>query len=607
MSTTRFSEVPELKFRDVDIEVDVGASMRDGTVLHADIYRPRGCESLPILLMRTPYDKSTGQNAVYHNPAWYARFGYIVVVQDCRGRMRSEGEFYPYRHEEQDTVDTIEWAARLPGGNGSVATYGFSYPGALQLLGASRQPAPLKTIMPAMTSSDFFEGWTYQGGAFCQAFIQSWVSYLACEAMRRANDEGSARKIGQLQMQIGQLYACQRLDEGLYEFKQYMPYYFDWLEHDRYDDYWKDLAVRERYETIKVPALHIGGWYDSFAAGTIENFSRLHAMQKADGSRGRQKLLMGPWFHLPWHQHSGAVDFGSNARNFVNNYQINWLERYLKGGGGTSGGRRSGAGLGTAGAAGDMADCDSGEAEDKDVSVFVLFADRWDHFDNWPPKSVNYKAFYLHSGGGANSLAGDGSLSEKPPAAEPWDTYTYHPLDPVPSRGGHSCCIDVASPMGAHDQRMNEFRNDVLVYSTPVLESDLLLTGEVKAKIFAASNCCDTDFTATLVAVAPCGTAINIVNGIVRASYRNSLSKPEPIVPGEVYEYEIKVGSTAALIKAGHSLRLEISSSNFPHFDRSSNDSVRLGYNGFFEQKVARQTVFHDDRYPSCVMLPVCT
>src|SRR5579883_1477040 len=248
--------LPQIRHKEIVVEYDVPARMRDGVVLYADVYKPVTSERCPILMMRTPYDKGTGQR-VYRSPAWYARYGYIVAVQDCRGRYKSEGDFYPYINEEFDTFDTVDWASKLAGSNGSVAMFGMSYPGALQLLAAASQPPALKTIIPAMASSDYFDGWTYENGAFCQAFIQSWVAYLAQDKMIKANDSAALAKITDVQWQINKLFAQAPLSETFNECAKYLPYYSDWLEHDRYDDYWKAVAIKERYDRIMLPVLHV--------------------------------------------------------------------------------------------------------------------------------------------------------------------------------------------------------------------------------------------------------------------------------------------------------------------------------------------------------------
>lgn len=562
--------------------------MRDGVTLLADIYRPDGAGDLPVLLMRTPYDKSMAQNTVYLNPAWYARYGYMVVVQDCRGRFSSEGTWYPYDAEAADGHDSVEWAATLEGSNGSVAMYGFSYPGAIQLQTAATQPRGLKTIVPAMTASDFFEGWTYEGGAFSQAFIQSWVMYLCQDTARRAGETALQKEMWQSFMSLPGGYWSTPIKDTVQSAEKHAPYYLDWLEHDTYDQYWKKNSIRNLYPQITVPVLHVGGWYDVFVSGTINNYIEMSKLSASDSTRGEQKLVIGPWHHLPWQQQIGSCDFGNDARNIVNLLQLNWLDKHMGLDSVPSIETQSGGGL-----------------QDAHVSVFVLNLNEWKNLKEWPPSNTKIKTLYLHSGGRANSLSGDGSLSETAPADQPWDAYLHDPSSPVMSQGGHSCCFEELAPMGPVSQRKNEIRNDVLVYTSEILVEDLTVMGLVKVKLFASSTAVDTDFAVMLCDVSECGRSINIVNSIVRASRRASISNPTLIEPDKIYEYNIDVGWTAAWFEKGHQIRLSISSSNFPHFGRTPNSETLPHHADLNDWKVARQTLYHDSNYSSSLILPV--
>jgi putative CocE/NonD family hydrolase len=571
---------PPVRFREVSVERNVPARMRDGTVLYADIYRPKGDGPWPVLLIRQPYDKTHPEAITYAHPSWYARYGYLVVTQDCRGRWASEGEWYPFIHEEHDSYDTVVWAAGLPGSNGKVGTYGFSYGGATQLLGAVHQPPGLTTIMPALTSADYYDGWTYRGGALHHAFTQSWSTFLAQDTAHRRQDyelEGS------LAGAMGNAWANYWIPPQYYPFinkEGLAPYYYDWLKHDTNDDYWRRWSIRHRYEQITVPALHIAAWYDIFLEGSLENFVSLQARAGNKQVRKQQKLVVGPWFHMPWHQQAGAVDFGDEARNCIDALQILWLDKHLRG---------------------EHNQLD----QEPPVALFVMGSNQWRFENEWPLKRAKATQYFLHSGGRANSLNGNGWLSQDAPGDETPDTFTYDPRLPVMSIGGHSCCVDTLTPMGAFDQRPQELRNDVLIYTTEPLTEDVEVTGTVTVTLYAASTAVDTDFTAKLVDVHPCGKAINIGEGILRARFRESLEQPSLIEPDRVYEYNILVGSTANVFKAGHRIRVEISSSNFPTFDRNSNSGKPLAEASPADWFVATQTVFHDSRYPSHMVLPV--
>jgi putative CocE/NonD family hydrolase len=554
--------------------------MRDGTLLYADVYRPKGEGPWPVLLLRHPYDKTQAENISYAHPTWYARYGYMVVVQDVRGRWMSEGEWYPFRHEEEDGCDSIAWAAGLPGSNGRVGMYGFSYAGATQLLPAVYQPSALTTIMPALTGCDYYDGWTYRGGALHHAFTQSWATSLAPDTARRRQDYALE---GSIAAALGNAWANYYIPPQYYPFinqEGIAPYYYDWLRHDTYDGYWKRWSLRLRYAQIGVPALHIAGWYDIFLEGTIENFTSLQNQAGSQFARQNQKLVIGPWYHMPWHQQVGGFDYGEAGRNCVDALQVLWSDKYLRG--------------------------ESNQLDhEPPVALFVMGENRWRFESTWPPQRAQVTCFFFHSGGRANSLNGDGRLGRENPDDELPDTFTYDPRLPVLSVGGHSCCVSTLTPMGAFDQRSQEYRNDVLVYTSEALAENITVIGRVEVTLYAASTAVDTDFTAKLVDVYPDGQAINIGEGILRARFRESLEQPAPIEPGRVYAYKILVGSTAITFKAGHRIRVEISSSNFPTFDRNSNSGKPLAEAGPADWFVATQTVFHDGRYPSHISLPI--
>ena len=565
---------------DVLVQRDVPAAMRDGTVLRADVYRPQAPGDYPVLLQRTPYDKTVAQQIVYQHPAWYARRGYVVVVQDPRGRFTSDGEFRPYVDEAADTADTIRWAASLAGANGKVATYGFSYPGASQLLGAAEQPPELACIAPGFTGNDFYDGWTYVGGAFSLAFIVSWVEPLLAlpEALKSGNLDG-AIALASRANDFPDLYWTQPLGSfPLLREAGVAPYFFDWLEDDTRDDYWKAISIRERYDRIVVPALHYGGWYDTFVEGTLENYRAL-AERAGDDPARLQRLLIGPWLHIPWAPINGVRNFGDEARNALDEIQLEWFDYWLKG---------------------------TGDVLDRPpVRLFVMGENRWRDYDGWPPPNARVEEWHLRSSGRATSLSGDGALIREGPGDEPPDVFVYNPGWPVPSAGGRSCCLADLTPMGPFEQSYVEIRNDVLVYSSAPLERELEVTGTVELILYAATDTVDTDWTAKLVDVDEQGHAINLCDGIVRARYRESLENPTPIEPGRVYEYRIRVGSTATLFRQGHRIRLEVSSSNFPMFDINPNNGQRSGDATLLQAKVATQAVFHDGGRPSRLLLPV--
>ena len=429
----------------VTVERDVPATMRDGTVLRADVYRPSGPaagglgDGVPVLLSRSPYDKrvnvSTFGNA---HPAWYASHGYMVVTQDTRGRYTSEGDFYPFAYEMDDGYDTVEWAATLPGSNGDVGMFGFSYVGATQLLAAVTRPPSLRAIAPGFTASQYYDGWTYNGGALAAAFVCYWANLLALGSAVRAGDRAA---VDALSASLGGA-------EGWFwwlpmsEFPPlqggYAPYFYDWVEHCTYDDYWKRWSIDADYSRIEVPALHFGGWWDVFLDGTVKNFTGLSAGAGTDEARGAQKLLLGPWTHMPWTPVSRCGGDGPST-NEIDDWQLRWFDHTLKG-------------------------IDTGVL-DHPVTVFTLDGG-WRDLDGWPPSDTAAEDWYIHSGGRANSKFGDGTLDRVPPAAEPPDIFVYDPGVPIPSMGGHSCCFDTITPMGPADQHQAEVSRMILVYTS---------------------------------------------------------------------------------------------------------------------------------------------
>jgi uncharacterized protein len=557
----------------VTLQRDVPCRMRDGVTLYADVYRPEGAGPFPVILMRLPYDKTGAENISFTDPSWYARHGYLVVIQDVRGRGLSEGEFVPFLHEIEDGYDTIEWAAKLPGANGHVGMYGFSYAGATQLLPATMRPPSLTTICPAMTASQYYDGWTYNQGALSLAFAMSWATQLASGDARRAKD-GNA--LGKLDMAFA----------GIHGWHWFLPlaafpplageygnYFHDWLAHTTYDDFWRRWSIDEDYGRLTTPALHVAGWYDVFLAGSVKNYLGMRESVGTQEARAGQKLVIGPWLHMPWAPVSESPE--AVAPTVVDDLQLRWFDHFLKG--------------------------EETGVMDAPVRLFIMGSEEWRDYSDWPPPGSTSQRWYLHSAGRANSRFGDGVLSTDAPGDEPPDYFTYDPAYPNLSLGGHSCCFSFVSPMGPVDQRAAEELNSVLAYTSQPLAQPLELIGDVTVTLYAASSARDTDWTARLCEVHPDGRSINLKEGIVRARYRDSLTAPTLIEPDRVYRYEISLGPIGARIAAGNRLRLAVSSSDFPQWDRNLNTGGPLFSEGLTESVVARQTVLHDGDHASHV------
>ena len=555
----------------VIVERDVPAKMRDGVILKADIYRPRADGKYPVLLQRTPYDKN---NARLFGMKAAAR-GYVVVVQDVRGRFTSEGEWYPFRHELQDGYDTVEWAAALPQSNGKVGMFGGSYVGATQMLAAIASPPHLSGIAPSVTASNYHENWTYQGGAFEQWFNQSWSSGLAQNTMDRrvAQDTNALNWKDTLPLESYPILAHP-------DPKALAPYYRDWLAHPSYDAYWKAVSIEENYAHIQVPILHIAAWYDIFLGGSLRNYVLLKSRAGSEAARNGQHLLVEVGGHAGGSDQRkiGEVDFGSAAPYDNDERLLQWYDFLLKG----------------------QANEFSGK---KPVHIFAMGKNEWRDEEDWPLARAKATKYFLHSAGKANGSAGGGQLSSQAPVAEPKDSYVYDPANPVPTIGGPLCCDSMHLAPGPRDQRTAEERNDVLVYTTPAFTQDTEVTGPVSLDLFASTSTKDTDFTAKLVDLWPNGFAQNLTEGILRLRYRNSVERPELAKPGEIYHVTVDLWATSNVFLAGHRLRVEISSSNFPRFDRNLN----TGEDQAASTKMlpATNTIYHDKEHPSALVLPI--
>jgi len=557
---------------------------RDGVTLHADIYRPRADGKFPVILMRTPYDKSVGWAAA---PAYQvASHGYVFIIQDVRGRYTSEGEWYPFRHDSEDGYDAVEWAAALPFSNGKVGMTGGSYVGATQMLAAIAHPPHLAGICPVVTASNYHDGWTYQSGALEQWFDQNWTTQLATNTMWRliAKETNALMGAPTLPLTHYPAFNYPALPAGADATAQLAPYYLDWLAHPDYDAYWKQWSIEERFSDIQVPALHIGGWYDIFLAGTLRNYMGIKAHGGTDAARKGQRLLIQIGGHAGFGRHIGDVDFGDEAVKFPSTaVLLAWYDYLFKGVQNEFGSEGSAAG--------------------KPVHVFVMGENAYHQESDWPPPQARPTRYFLHSGSSANSLRGDGSLSLTPPKKEAADKFTYDPANPVPTIGGSLCCDQEHYEPGPRDQRAAENRDDVLVYSTKALGEDMEATGPVTLELWAKSSAVDTDFTAKLVDVAPNGLALNLTDGILRMRYRDSQEKPEMMNPDQVYKITVDLWATSNVFKKGHILRLEVSSSNFPRFDRNLNTGAEQATSREFIS--ATNTILHDAEHPSALVLPV--
>ncbi len=566
------------------IEKNIRVAMRDGVHLATDVYRPAGEARHPVVMLRLPYNKE--QPALLFlagDILRIAQAGYAVVVQDCRGTWQSEGSFAPFHQEARDGADAIAWAASQPWASGVVGTMGASYYGATQWLAATESPPALRAMAPFITTDQYHDKWTYQGGAFQLGFILQWATgtFGVAEAVRRLGRgevDGAAvgAAIAAADAVASRYWHVPLADLG--GLGELAPYVADWLSHPDYDDYWRAIAPRERYDAVKVPALNFGGWYDLFLGGTLANYTAMKG-------RTAQRLVIGPWAH----GYNGGVyaerNFGLMAHDAVADVtaeQIRWFDHHLKG-------------------------IDNGVDRAKPVRIFVMGPDAWRDEDDWPLPDTDWQHWYLHSSGRAGTLEHDGGLSPAAPGDEPRDVYYYDPRDPVPTVGGATFLpgLFVAANAGPRDQRAVERRADVLVYTSEPLAEDTEVTGPIRLVLHVVSNVRDTDFTGKLVDVHPDGRAMLLTDGILRARYREGLDRQVLMNPGEVHRLEIDLVATANVFRAGHRIRLEVSSSNFPRFDRNTNTGGVIAREGTADFRVATNEVLHDAAHPSYLVLPV--
>jgi uncharacterized protein len=548
--------------------------MRDGVILYADVYRPVEEGRYPVLVSRTPYSTERFP-AAYEAGVYFARRGYVYVFQDVRGRHESDGVWEPFRDDEQDGFDTIEWAARQPWSDGKVGMQGGSYLGQNQWRAAQAAPPSLVTIFPNVASTSIYHDWITLNGGWRLSFNFGWGPVR--QESRIMQNTGPHTVEGLRAIHFDQVQKHLPLDTMQQLVGRNARFYDDWLANPDYNDYWKPLNVEEMFEKISIPVHTFGGWFDIFSQGTLRGYVGVSHNGATEKARRLSHIVIGPWGHGP-SQKTGDVDFGPAANVNAQPVQLRWYDYWLKG-------------------------IDNGLAEEPPVKLFVMGRNEWVYENEYPLARTDYRPLYFSSGGQANTAQGDGRLTwEKPAGASQPDRFRYDPDDPVPSLGGNNCC-GTPTPAGPRDQRPIEGRQDILIYTSEPLQEELEVTGPVKVVLYASSNAVDTDFVAKLVDVLPDGTALNMAEGIVRARYRDSLAQPSLMKPGEVYRFEIDLVGTSVAFQRGHRMRVHVTSSHFPQFDRHPNTGGTFGTAD--KVQVATQTIYHDAERPSHILLPV--
>jgi putative CocE/NonD family hydrolase len=546
----------------VIVHENVAVPMRDGVVLRADVYRPDTDAPVPALVNRTPYGRSSPliQLAAIE-PRRVVEAGFALVCQDVRGRFGSEGEFYAFFSDVEDTFDTVEWTAAQAWCSGDVGMAGRSYAAAVQWLGATGRPPHLKAISPIVSGSDFFDGWLYDGGAFQLGFNVLWIWLMS-----------NPRAINKLDTVFRHLPLRTLPIPDLVWARQYAH----WLAHSTDDHYWRGLSINRRYERIDVPAFIIGGWYDVFIRGTLENYVGMRARGGSDRARAGVRLLVGPWAHGstygPYPDHSFDLFAPDDALD-VPELQLRFFAHHL---------------LGAA----------NGVDAEPPVRIFVMGENRWREEDDWPLARATETPWYLHA---------DGELTREPPGDERPDEFAYDPNDPAPTIGGPTSLPArmMKANSGPLDQRRLAERSDVLVYTSAPLAEPLEVTGPLAVRLHAATSASDTAFVAKLVDVSPDGTAIIIAEGALRTRFHEGFHREVLLEPDRPYQYRIDLAATSSVFLPGHRVQVLVTSSSFPRFDRNPNTGNPLGVDGPGDLRSARQTIFHDAERPSHVLLPV--
>ena len=530
--------------------------MRDGVKLYANVFLPGEHLRVPALMERTPYGKLENLSPNYQA---FVEHGYAVVLEDVRGRYESEGNFDPLRQEIADGDDTLNWIAAQPWSNGKIGMVGGSYRGIVQWKAALSGNPHLKAIFPVVSGDDDYRDRFYSTGGAMK--LGNRLEWMAENLKAPGYQPDFSRFVLHLPLRTADVAATGWTSQMFGEA----------VAHPTYDAYWRALSTRERLSKIHVPVFAVGGWYDNFSESDLEAYGALHQ------TNGLNRILIGPWPHNMSYKFADT-DFGLDSSAPLRTLQIEWFDQWLMG-------------------------RDTALVSQPPVSIFVMGANRWLEERSWPPEDARPMNFYFAGSGHANSLDGDGALDNRPPRTGAMDQYVYDPRDPVPTRGGAVCCNPKVFPWGPMDQRVVEQRSDVLVYTTRPLTEDVEAIGPVQVVLYAATSARDTDFTAKLVDVFPDGYARNLTDGILRLRYRDSLDRPQAARPGQVYEIAVDAGVTANVFQKGHRIRVEISSSNFPRFDRNPNTGGIVANETRLWQ--ATESIYHDHDHPSRLVLMV--
>jgi putative CocE/NonD family hydrolase len=565
---------------EVTTESNIAVPMRDGVKLLTDVYRPRAEGKFPAILIRTPYKKDMTQPQA----AYYARRGYAVAVQNCRGRFGSGGTWEPFINEANDGHDAVEWLAVQPWSTGKVGMIGGSYVGWVQWWAASENPPHLVTIIPNVSPPDPFYNIPYEYGVFFLHGAIWWAEVLESEATADLSGATMAR-IGERKYQ-SLLRTLPVIDLDTKLLGKENRYWRRWIEHPTNDSYWEPANFLDRLKDVRIPVYHQSGWFDGDGIG-----SKLNYLRMASFGHRNQKLVLGPWGHTDEAQRrQGSRDFGPEAIRDLQRSYLRWFDRWLKG-------------------------IDNGIDREPLVSLFVMGSNKWLEGNTYPLPETRFEKWYLASGGQANTSKGDGRLSTEPPATEAApDRYTYDPGDPTPDPDAYEEPDDSAdktkvksheekkAAAEGHHEQVTSNRRDILVYTSEAFKAPYSFAGPISAVLHASSSAKDTDWFMRLLEVDKAGKLLPFAEGKIRARFRRSMKQPEPLEPEKVYEYQLDLWQTGITIPEGHRLRVEVSSASFPSFSRNLNTG---GHNETETEYVkAEQKVYHTQQSPSYVLLP---
>jgi uncharacterized protein len=554
----------------VRLERGVKCRLSDGTTLVSDHYYPAGDGPWPTLLMRQPYGRDIASTVVYAHPAWFARHGYHVAIQDVRGRGGSEGRFSPFWTEARDGAQTIAWLRTHAASNGRIGMYGFSYQGATQLLAASEQPEGLQCIAPHMTAADLYHGWFYHQGALRLSSSLGWgVQMLREDARRLGLREASDRleaawaniRAQATHVPYGEHPAISDPDSP--------DYVREWFAHREPGEFWAQQDVSTRLDRIQVPALHIAGWFDTYLEGSIAGYLALRSGAGSEFARENQYLIAGPWVHIPWGDRAGEAHFGEAANLDTDALLLRWFDHWLK----------------------DSGDFESGPR----IRYFALGANEWRSVGEWPAAAAH--ALFLHSRGNANSRKGDGTLSDQAPSEdEARDVFVYDPEVPVLAPGGAQALS------GPFDQGAMELGNNLLAYTSEPALRDAEIFGQPRVVLYAATSAAHADLTAKIVRVTASGRAEFVCIGIARSSW---LFRDAGYAADTIHAWEFALEPTALVLAAGERLRLEIASSAFPLYDRNPSTGVAPQEADNWNWARSTQQILHSAEHPSALYLPL--